>query len=118
MAPEVVSGRGHSYEVDVWSTGSSLYALLVGKPPFEFDASRSPDIYNKIIRGDYPPPPNSVSPQAQDLIVKMLQLEPARRPNFKEILESEFFHSGCVPTCLPVSCLKTAPRVMKLVQYD
>ena len=35
IAPEILEGKGHSYEVDLWSTGVILYALLYGRPPFE-----------------------------------------------------------------------------------
>lgn len=36
IAPEIIDGKnGHSYEVDVWSLGVIMYALLIGKPPFE-----------------------------------------------------------------------------------
>ena len=35
IAPEVLTKKGHSYEVDVWSIGCIMYTLLVGKPPFE-----------------------------------------------------------------------------------
>ncbi|KAG6574745.1 PLK/PLK-UNCLASSIFIED protein Kinase [Phytophthora cinnamomi] len=40
IAPEILSGQrgdGHSFEVDIWSTGVVMYTLLVGRPPFETD---------------------------------------------------------------------------------
>lgn len=35
LAPEIIDGKGHSYEVDIWSLGVIMYALLFGRPPFE-----------------------------------------------------------------------------------
>jgi len=41
IAPEIImysmgmGHSGHSYEVDVWSTGVIMYLMLVGKAPFE-----------------------------------------------------------------------------------
>ena len=35
IAPEILEGKGHSYEVDIWSMGAILFALLYGRPPFE-----------------------------------------------------------------------------------
>ena len=35
VAPEVLRGSGHSYEVDFWSIGVILYTMLYGRPPFE-----------------------------------------------------------------------------------
>ncbi|KAH9361489.1 hypothetical protein HPB48_013199 [Haemaphysalis longicornis] len=35
IAPEILSKKGHSFEVDVWSVGCILFTLLVGNPPFE-----------------------------------------------------------------------------------
>jgi polo-like kinase 1 len=35
IAPEIVEGSvGHSYEVDIWSTGVICFACLFGRPPF------------------------------------------------------------------------------------
>lgn len=36
LAPEILSSKnGHSYEVDIWSIGVVLFAMVIGKPPFE-----------------------------------------------------------------------------------
>jgi len=40
IAPEVLfdggkNGEGHSFEVDLWGVGVIMYAMLVGKPPFQ-----------------------------------------------------------------------------------
>ena len=35
IAPEILTKSGHSFAVDMWSSGCIMYTLLVGKPPFE-----------------------------------------------------------------------------------
>jgi cGMP-dependent protein kinase len=34
MAPEIITGRGYSYNVDLWSIGVCLYEFLCGDVPF------------------------------------------------------------------------------------
>jgi len=34
MAPEIMLGKGYSYEVDLWSLGILLYETLCSKLPF------------------------------------------------------------------------------------
>ena len=84
IAPEVLGKKGHSYEVDVWSLGCILYTLLVGKPPFETQTLK--DTYNRIKKNEYHIP-SRVGPLAKNLIQKLLQHEPNRRPSVAQILQ-------------------------------
>ena len=50
-APEVISGRMYAGpEVDIWSSGVILYALLCGRLPF--DDENIPSLFRKIKSGD------------------------------------------------------------------
>ncbi|GBP13006.1 hypothetical protein EVAR_79340_1 [Eumeta japonica] len=51
IAPEILTKKGHSFEVDVWSLGCIMYTLLVGKPPFE--TSTLKDTYKRIKQCEY-----------------------------------------------------------------
>ena len=69
-APEVITGRLYSgVEVDIWSLGIIMFAMLCGSLPFDDDCMVS--LFNKIKDGNYYMP-NYVSPDAKDLINKML----------------------------------------------
>ena len=75
-APEILEGKnGHSFEVDIWSTGVILYTLLVGKPPFESKDVKS--TYKRILSNSYAFPDNttvSVCEHAKSLIRHILQV--------------------------------------------
>lgn len=51
IAPEILTKKGHSFEVDIWSIGCVMYTLLVGQPPFETKTLK--DTYTKIRKCDY-----------------------------------------------------------------
>jgi aurora kinase len=79
LPPEMVEGREHDEQVDVWSLGVLLYEFLVGTPPFEADGHSA--TYRRISRVDlvFPQGPNGVSDDAQDLIRKLLVKDPRQR---------------------------------------
>lgn len=91
IAPEVLDTKvGHSYEVDVWSFGVIMYAMLVGKPPFE--TTEINKTYKRISSNDWSFPSNvELSETSKDLITKILRTDPARRPVIDEILDHDFF---------------------------
>ena len=37
LSPEIVQRQPYSLATDIWSLGVALYAMLVGKPPFQAD---------------------------------------------------------------------------------
>ncbi|XP_063834901.1 serine/threonine-protein kinase polo isoform X4 [Ostrinia nubilalis] len=111
IAPEILTKKGHSFEVDIWSLGCIMYTLLVGKPPFE--TSTLKDTYKRIKQCEYRIP-SSLRKPAASMIVLQLQSNPARRPSVDKLLQHEFFSSGILPAALPVSCLTTAPRTDQL----
>lgn len=53
IAPEVLGGSsvGHSFEVDIWSLGVMIYAMIVGRPPFETSDVKS--TYKRIKQNAY-----------------------------------------------------------------
>ena len=75
IAPEILDGKdGHSYEVDIWSTGVILYTLLVGKPPFESKDVKS--TYKRILTNSYSYPDHvTVCDEAKSLIKTILQVQ-------------------------------------------
>lgn len=82
IAPEVIQGdkskRGHSFEVDIWSMGVILFAILTGKPPYEAKDVKS--TYQRIIKNEYSFPGHiEITDTAKDLIESMLQTNPVDR---------------------------------------
>ena len=117
IAPEVISGAGHSYEVDIWAVGIIIYTLLVGKPPFETRDVKT--TYGKIKKAEFSFPDNcKISKEARNLIKKILVLDPKKRPRLNEILFDDFFNQGvAIPKLMPTSTLAYRPTKEYLNKY-
>lgn len=50
MAPEVISGKGYNFFVDLWSVGICLYEFMCGYVPFGEEAEDPYEIYEDIIK--------------------------------------------------------------------
>lgn len=67
--------------------------MLIGKPPFE-----TPDVkttYKKIRMNSYSFPEHVIiSDAAKNIITKILNLEPTKRPSIEEIMSHPFMNTG------------------------
>lgn len=94
-APEII--RGDLYDgrkSDVWSLGIIMYACLFGALPFNPESNRPKALYEKICRTFYKIPNNIASPEAVDLIRRILIANPEERPTIQDILSSEWILSA------------------------
>ena len=92
-APELVSGKGYSgFQADVWSLGIMLFVMVTGKVPFK-DKSKSPDVLHQLIKkGEFTfPPIPHLSEPLQDLITRMLCVDPDKRITIEEMLVHPWF---------------------------
>lgn len=88
-APEVIMRKPYcGTEIDLWSSGVILFALLSAKLPFDED--KLGQLFQKIKSGDYVFP-KYFSDSAKDLIRRILQIDPSKRITINEIKKHGWF---------------------------
>lgn len=90
IAPEVLK-NSYNEKCDLWSCGVILYILLCGAPPFY--GTCEDEIFHKIVTCNYSFKHSiwkKISPEAKDLIAKLLDLNPKTRLSAKEALEHKW----------------------------
>ncbi|BGP48695.1 MAP kinase kinase Wis1 [Rhodotorula kratochvilovae] len=97
MAPERIKGEsqgaGISYTAasDVWSLGLSIIEAAVGHYPFPEETYSSVFAQlTAIVHGDPPTLPDKYSPAAHAFVGSCLIKDAARRPTYKQLIDSEW----------------------------
>eukprot|EP00292_Cryptomonas_paramecium_P005744 CAMPEP_0113687614 /NCGR_PEP_ID=MMETSP0038_2-20120614/16042_1 /TAXON_ID=2898 /ORGANISM="Cryptomonas paramecium" /LENGTH=401 /DNA_ID=CAMNT_0000608265 /DNA_START=195 /DNA_END=1397 /DNA_ORIENTATION=+ /assembly_acc=CAM_ASM_000170 len=94
-APEVISGQLYAgAEVDLWSCGVILYALLCGNLPFDDENIAS--LFKKIKGGLYTMP-GYLSEGSRDLIPRMLLVDPLARITCAQLRRHPWFLTNLPP---------------------
>ena len=96
-APEMIAGRKYiGTQVDSWSCGIILFALICGFLPFE-DPDTT-ELYKKILKGEYHIP-SFVGADAKDLMSKIMVHDPEKRFTPAEIRDHSWFQKSHKPVC-------------------
>ena len=84
----IAGKRYNGIEVDIWSSGVTLYAMLCGFLPFE-----DPDtalLYKKILKGDFELP-DFLTNRSIKFLKELLCTDPSKRLKLKEIKVHTWF---------------------------
>jgi serine/threonine protein kinase len=90
ISPEVLQSEEafDGFAIDLWATAVILFIMLVGLPPWEFAREEDPR-YRMVVRGGLTRMLRSwdreISPDAADLLQRMLQADPRRRLSLLEV---------------------------------
>lgn len=89
LAPELLLNQGYTRSVDWWTLGTLLYEMLTGLPPF-YDES-APVMYKKILEDPLVFPAFLEGTEAQDLLIQLLQKDPAKRLDDAQLIKNHTF---------------------------
>mmetsp|Transcript_8922 Transcript_8922/g.20493 ORF Transcript_8922/g.20493 Transcript_8922/m.20493 type:complete len:734 (+) Transcript_8922:53-2254(+) len=96
IAPEVISGTGHTSAVDWWTFGVLLFEMAIGRTPFAgpTEDQTFANITNKEHKLPFPETP-VVTPQLKKLIKKLLEKNAKKRLGSRhgatEVMKAAFF---------------------------
>ncbi|CAD8110985.1 unnamed protein product [Paramecium sonneborni] len=79
MAPEIITGKGYTFSVDLWSIGVCLYEFMCGGVPYAEDADDPYEIYEEIQKKSLVFPPFMKDKKAKKLIDQLLSKTPEVR---------------------------------------
>ena len=87
-APELLSGEKYTHKVDLWSIGIMLYRLFFGEFPYKGKTQVA--IYNQIIN-QVPIKKRGKNDLFDDLISKLLRVNPNQRMDWNDYFSHEFW---------------------------
>lgn len=125
-APEIIDSSGHDCGCDIFSLGVCLYAMVVGKTPFNLQNTDAELLRAQIEDIKFP---ENLSPLVVDLLKKMLDGNPQTRASLDDIIKhpwviSENFHPekyeyrknpidlGCATSIESLSRVKRKPILL------
>ena len=79
QCPEIIQNQPYGEKADIWSLGCILYQTAMLRPPFE--GSNPLSVAQAIVEGTYPPLRGSFAPLLQEVVSRLLCVDPEERPD-------------------------------------
>jgi serine/threonine-protein kinase ULK2 len=115
MAPEILRYEKYNARADLWSTGTVLHEMVVGKPPFR--ASNHVDLLRRIEKANdqivFDNKNMTISRGMKDCIRKLLKKNPMERITYEEFFQEPVVTGeipGLVPEDMPQATFKPQPE--------
>ncbi|KAJ8554785.1 hypothetical protein ON010_g9696 [Phytophthora cinnamomi] len=98
LAPECCSGEPYDpFKVDIWAVGVIFFIFLFGRLPFTSESAR--ELFDEITRAEVVLPgldesrrEQTLSPEAHDLLHRLLEKDPEQRITIAEALSHSWLH--------------------------
>ena len=115
IAPEIFRNEGYEgYSCDIWSAGVTLYYMLAGMQPFK--GGKIEELKGIILKGEYEQI-KDISNEANDLINRMLKLNPKERITIEEILKHPWLKNVDIKNRQKLNLFTNAEKGL-LAKYD
>jgi serine/threonine protein kinase len=122
FAPEVYS-RAYGPQADVWALGCVLYELLTGESAFPVREKPTSAVERYLLNGGHRVRRSfelrsaweALSPEARDLVCRMLRVNPRKRLCVAECLAHPFITGGLLPQDEEITAWHTCQRNRVLV---
>ncbi|XP_033104672.1 serine/threonine-protein kinase Nek11-like [Anneissia japonica] len=88
MSPEVLKHEGYNSKSDLWSVACILYEICALQHAFEGQSLMG--IMYKIVEGNKPEIPDAYHQNLRQLIQRLLEKDPSKRPSATEITKIDF----------------------------
>ncbi|XP_061739258.1 serine/threonine-protein kinase 33 isoform X1 [Nerophis ophidion] len=107
MAPEMMSQRGYTHWIDMWSVGVITYILLCGEPPFvsKTKETRLKEIKTIGVRFSLPIW-DTISDAAKTVVTCLLKANPAYRMSANQLRDNSWITGDTNTPAMPLNALE------------
>ena len=90
QSPEMANEGKYTKKTDIWSLGCIFYMLITKHEMYQ-NCKTPLQLAKKVLNSDFQPIPDNVDEDMKNLLYKLLNKNPSKRPNTKDIIDDNIF---------------------------